>query len=309
MKKDNSTIPMDEIVSESTQIFPLVSIGIPVYNAESTIAACIESALAQNYANFEILISDNPSTDATSEKCKLFQNSDKRIRYFRQDRNIGGLNNFNFVLQESKGFYFRWLGSDDVISSNSLSECVMNLKRNKSLVACAVPSIFDYEHLRGQNPIDFELEGSQSARIKSFFKQPGRSHGILYGLIKRDVLITYPSITHDFFAWDWCLVLFLLSKGPIASADATFLILGSSGASSTNKIYDLYGLTGLKRVFPFWRFSVKTVSSGEHWTKKTRVLIIIKLLLFNSKSLLTEFRIVRYKLAKMKRRVLPFFHS
>ena len=56
MKKDNSTIPMDDIVSESTQIFPLVSIGIPVYNAENTIAACIESALAQNYANFEILI-------------------------------------------------------------------------------------------------------------------------------------------------------------------------------------------------------------------------------------------------------------
>jgi glycosyltransferase involved in cell wall biosynthesis len=309
MKQANSISPKSEPVSERTLLQPLVSIGIPVFNAENTISACIESALAQNYTNFEILISDNASTDSTAEICKKYQKNDSRIRYFKQNQNIGGLSNFNFVLEASKGSYFRWLAADDLISSNSLAESVKSIGRKADFVACTAPTFFDYEYINGQNPIVFGLEGSQYSRIQNFFRQPGRSHGLFYSLIKRDVLIEFPFITHDFFAWDWCLVLFLLSKGPFASANSAFLILGSKGVSSTNAIYGLLGLTGLKRVLPFWQFNIKTINSGINWTSKSKLLLLIKLVSFNSKNLLKELRIVRYKLSKIRILVMDILNK
>jgi len=309
MKRINSNFHSGAPFSKSSSKNPLVSIGIPVYNAESTITACIESALAQNYANFEILISDNASYDATSEICKMFQKRDGRIRYFRQNQNIGGVNNFNFVLEKSKGYYFKWLAADDVISSNSLTESLKSLDSNIDYVACSTPSLFDYEHLRAQAPIKYMLEGSQTSRIQEFFARPGRSHGLFYSLIKRDVLREFPFITHDFYAWDWCLVLFLLSKGPITNADSAFLILGSKGVSSTNSNYSLLGITGIKRVMPFWKFNVKTINSGLHWTKRAKLLLLIKLVSFNSKNLLKELGVVRYKMSKIKRLATDFLNK
>jgi glycosyltransferase involved in cell wall biosynthesis len=300
MKRDSSAIAAIQQILESNSTLPLVSIGIPVYDAESTIASCIESALAQNYMNLEILISDNASTDATSQICKKYQRSDNRIRYFKQDQNIGALNNFNFVLEESNGVYFRWLGSDDVISSNSISESIKSLERNANFVACAAPTFFDYEYINGQNPIEFKLEGSQYLRIQNFFRQPGRSHGLTYSLIKRDLLLRYPLLGKDFFGWDWCLVLFLLSNGSITFAHSASLILGSNGASSTNAIYDHYGLKGLKRVFPFLKFTAMTIYSGGAWTKGARALLYLNLVVFNLMNLLKEFRIVRYKVSTIR---------
>jgi glycosyltransferase involved in cell wall biosynthesis len=299
MKRIDPESHSGSLFSENSPKYPLVSIGIPVYNAESTITACIESALSQNYANFEILISDNASSDATSEICKNFQNKDGRIRYFRQEQNIGALSNFHFVLEKSNGWYFRWLGSDDVISSNSVSESVKSLEHNTKFVACAAPTFFDFEYLNAQVPNNFRLGGSQYSRIQSFFTQPGRSHGLTYSLIKRDLLIKYPLLGKDFFGWDWCLVLYLLSNGPIAFAQSASLILGSNGASSTDAIYRQYNLIGLKRVLPFWRFTVLTIQSGKEWAVGARFLLYLKLVAFNLKNLCKEFRIVRQILAKI----------
>ena len=300
MKRDRLKSHFGEQISQSTPANPLVSIGIPVYNAEGTIAACIESALAQTYENFEILISDNASSDATPKICERYQKLDNRIRYFRQDQNIGALNNFNYVLEASKGVFFRWLASDDVISSNSISESIKSLERNANFVACAAPTFFDYEYINGQNPIEFKLDGSQYLRIQNFFRQPGRSHGLFYSLIRRDALFTFPYFSEDFFAWDWCLVLFLLAKGPIGFANSSLLVLGSNGASSTNAIYDNYGLTGIKRILPFWQFSIRTMQSGQNWSIAARLLLFVNLLVFNLMNLLKEFRIVRHKLGKIR---------
>lgn len=296
----DSNFHSSNVFSESSLKHPLVSIGIPVYNAESTIAACIESVLAQSYKNIEVIISDNASSDATSEICQEFQRKDSRIRYFRQELNIGALSNFYFLVEKSSGYYFRWLGSDDVFSSNSVSEGIKSLEDNTKFVACAAPTFFDFEYLNSQAPIIFRLEGSQYSRIQSFFSQPGRSHGLTYSLIKRDVLVKYPLFGKDFFGWDWCLVLFLLSNGPITFAQSASLILGSNGASSTNSIYKHYNLIGFKRVLPFWKFTVMTIHSGKEWALGARFLLYLKLVVFNLKNLSKELRIVRHMLAKIK---------
>src|SRR5690242_8068616 len=85
-----------------------VTIGMPVWNGERFISQAIESLLAQTYGDFELLISDNASTDATADICHAYASRDRRIRYLRQQRNLGANANYNAVFGQSSGRYFKW---------------------------------------------------------------------------------------------------------------------------------------------------------------------------------------------------------
>lgn len=92
---------------------PLVSIGLPTYNREKYLPQAIGSLLAQSYTNFELIISDNASTDNTINICNEYAAKDPRIKYFRNDENIGAWPNFKRVLDLSKGDFFMWAADDD----------------------------------------------------------------------------------------------------------------------------------------------------------------------------------------------------
>lgn len=103
--------------------YPLVSIGIPTYNrANSYLKQAIENAISQTYPNIEIIISDNCSSDNTEQLVRSF--SDGRIRYYKQERNIGPNNNFNFCLNQANGAYFLLFQDDDLIDEDFI-ECCM----------------------------------------------------------------------------------------------------------------------------------------------------------------------------------------
>src|SRR5215212_2547350 len=93
---------------------PQVSLGVPVYNGEKYLAEALESLLQQDYADFEIIISDNASTDGTEEICRNFAGRDKRIRYYRNETNIGASPNYNRTFELARGRYFKWCAHDDV---------------------------------------------------------------------------------------------------------------------------------------------------------------------------------------------------
>lgn len=95
-----------------------VSIGMPVYNGEKYIQEALDSLLGQSYAQFELIISDNASTDSTEEICRLYAGKDSRIKYFRQPYNLGAAANFRFVLGKARGTYFMWAACDDKWSSD-----------------------------------------------------------------------------------------------------------------------------------------------------------------------------------------------
>ena len=86
----------------------LVSIGIPVYNAEKTLHQSLESITKQSYKNIEIIVSDNNSKDNTYKICEKFSKIDKRIKLFKQSRNINSIKNLIFVYKKSKGNFFMW---------------------------------------------------------------------------------------------------------------------------------------------------------------------------------------------------------
>jgi glycosyltransferase involved in cell wall biosynthesis len=115
---------------------PKVSIGLPVYNGEKYIREALDSLLAQTFTDFELIISDNASADRTETICREYAERDPRIRYVRQAENRGAVANFQFVLDEAKGVYFKWMAYDDYLAPRFIELIVGYLDRNQGVVSC-----------------------------------------------------------------------------------------------------------------------------------------------------------------------------
>jgi glycosyltransferase involved in cell wall biosynthesis len=113
---------------------PRISIGLPVYNGERYLGEALESLLAQTFADFEIVISDNASTDGTAEICQSYQAKDERIHYFRSEKNIGAAPNFNRVFRLSRAALFHGSACDDLYEPRFLERCIDALDRDPSVV-------------------------------------------------------------------------------------------------------------------------------------------------------------------------------
>jgi glycosyltransferase involved in cell wall biosynthesis len=115
---------------------PRVSIGLPVYNGEEYLKYALDSILSQTYEDFELIVSDNGSTDRTEKICRDYASKDKRIRYYRNDKNLGAAWNFNHVFELSSGEYFKWATHDDLYAPDFLRKCIELLDKDPSVVLC-----------------------------------------------------------------------------------------------------------------------------------------------------------------------------
>jgi len=113
---------------------PRLTIGLPVYNGEKYLAESLDSLLGQTYEDFELIISDNASTDSTAEICRQYEKQDSRVRYVRQPRNIGSSPNHNFVVSEGRGELFKWASHDDLYAPELLSRCIAALDKYPQVV-------------------------------------------------------------------------------------------------------------------------------------------------------------------------------
>src|ERR1700693_4622631 len=111
---------------------PMVSIGLPVYNGEVYLRQALDSILAQTFSDFELVISDNASTDSTEVICREYAAVDSRIRYRRQTRNRGVTWNFRQVVLLSSGKYFLWTSCDDLLAPNYVERCIEVLENDPS---------------------------------------------------------------------------------------------------------------------------------------------------------------------------------
>lgn len=117
---------------------PLVSIGLIAYNRELTLPDAIKSLLAQSYKNIELIISDDASSDDTSRISREFARKDRRVKFYRQKKNIGLPHNSNFVLAKAKGEYFMWASDDDMWEKDFIKTLVSLLEKyqNAGLAMC-----------------------------------------------------------------------------------------------------------------------------------------------------------------------------
>lgn len=186
---------------------PRVSIGMPAYNAANYIAEAIESLQRQTYDDFELIISDNASTDDTETICRAYAEQDPRIRYYRQQQNHGGMWNFNHVVGLARGRYFKWAAHDDVCAPTFLERCVEALDDKTDIVWCHTqgakidpsgqPVSVDPEEGRGPKGVVHSTEAGFPRQYHDCPSPSRRFQGVLlgtswavdfFGVIRTDVL-------------------------------------------------------------------------------------------------------------------------
>lgn len=169
----------------------MISIGMPLFNAERYAEQAIESVLNQTETDLELVISDNASTDATPSICERYAARDSRVRVVRNATNLGAAPNFNRTFREARGKYFKWAAYDDVLAPEFLERCVAVLESDPGAVLCftRVQPINERGEPSGTNPDDLsEIESVDTrARFRWLIDD---HHNCLpvFGLIRSEVL-------------------------------------------------------------------------------------------------------------------------
>ncbi len=176
--------------------YPLVSIGLPAYNGDKTIRASIESLLAQDYPNYELIICDDASTDQTPEICQYYAGKDQRIRYYRNGNNLGMYANWMRLMDLSSGKYFMWSANDDLRKPSFVTSMVNELERHPQ--AGIAMSATELVMEDGSHFGDVHYQGIADPNKMSYFRLMMRSAGLgrgrkkyavyIYGLYRRELL-------------------------------------------------------------------------------------------------------------------------
>lgn len=198
---------------------PRVGIGLPVYNGENFIKAAIDSVLAQTFEDFELIISDNASTDRTQEICQSYVALDKRVRYYRNPQNIGAARNYNRVFASSTAEYFKWIAHDDVIAPAYLQRCVEVMDRDQNVTVC-FPAITYIDALgnvlKQQREENLSIRGSRAAaRARVMVNHQLKSTDIfwaIFGLMRCSALRQTP-LHGSYVASDQVLLIQMLLLG------------------------------------------------------------------------------------------------
>lgn len=190
---------------------------MPAYNGERWIAASIESILSQTYDNLELIISDNASTDSTAEICQDYAASDPRVRYLRQETNLGASENYNAVFRSARAPYFKWASSNDLCHASFLEKCLAAFQDRPDL-ALIYPRarLFEEEPGDGEDyDDDFDLpEDSPCRRFEGLVSRMGLNN-IMNGVIRSEVLSKTPLIK-PYFSSDIVLMAEVALHGKIS---------------------------------------------------------------------------------------------
>jgi glycosyltransferase involved in cell wall biosynthesis len=204
---------------------PRVSLGLPVYNGQNFIAEAIRSILSQDFGDFELVITDNASTDRTADICKEFARQDGRVRYVRNERNLGAAANFNQAFELSAGKYFKWCAHDDVLSPGFLKDCMRVLDGNAGHVI-AYPRLAGIDEAgRSTAYIERVLPDMEDSSPASRFQLMIAAHGwdaAMFGLWRSDAL-TKTSLHEAYYGSDCALLAEMALLGTFAPAPDAIL--------------------------------------------------------------------------------------
>lgn len=252
--------------SQNSNHKPKVSIGLPVYNGEKSIRNTIDSILSQTFKNFKLIISDNASSDSTYAICQEYVLRDKRIKYIRQNKNMGVNWNFNFVLKQSNSEYFIWISSDDTWHPEFLQKNIDILENNKDVVGSIGDIIYS-------NTVNYKFElniniktnlkkfryvqpayGTYENKVKSYLKICQGS--MIYGLFRRKQLQMNITINEFFATSDLSIILNVLKYGNLHVIDQKLLHRYDKGSHSVIETMHKYNVSPFKIIFLELPFTV-----------------------------------------------------
>lgn len=224
---------------------PLVSVGMPVYNGAKTLRRALDSILAQDYSNLEIIISDNASVDETSKICREYAAGDKRISYYRIEKNMGAVWNFNHLIKLSKGKYFMRMSHDDVRDSTYISKCVVLLEANEKAVLCHSYTAAFYGDITNVLAIlvHDSLDGIRCPRKRFSAALKHLPASAIDGVIKTETLKTKVRLMGNYMSSDVVLTCELSLYGEFVQVpEVLFWRSGKAILPSPKEIYPLYGI-------------------------------------------------------------------
>ena len=240
---------------------PRVSIGLPVYNGARYVSECISSILGQTFEDFELIICDNASTDETEEICRRFAEQDHRVRYYRNERNLGAAPNFNLTFEKARGEYFKWAAHDDICLPDYLAECVRVLDSDETVVLCTVQTEW------------IDADGSRTAKLDETLKcfgareQEDRLEELLFknhwwtdvfGLVRRSVLAK-TDLLGSYSASDCVLMADLVLRGRFYRVPRALFLLRDHAARSSRSLNMWQRAVWFNTAnhwrfqFPYWR--------------------------------------------------------
>jgi len=221
---------------------PSVSVCIPTFNRHAGLERAVASALAQTHDDLEVVVSDNASRDATPAVLQALVQRDARVRFVRQERNLGPIGNFNAVLREARGEHVLMLADDDWLDADYV-ECCLAVLRGRPDVALATGATRYYE---GEEPPDLVLNTtltspSPARRLLRYLRHSWAS-AAFYGVIRRDAVEPALPIPNVMGA-DWLFVSAVAFAGKVVTVPETYLNRARGGASvSYARIAEVSGL-------------------------------------------------------------------
>lgn len=239
---------------------PLVSIGMPVYNGRAYIREAIESLLAQSLRDFELIIADNASTDETPEICEQYARQDDRVRLIRRPENIGAAPNFNAIVPEATGRYFRWHAHDDKCEPTHLERCVEALEADPEVVI-AYPQTMLIDSDGRQLQLDPFILLADDPSPAERFRETLRGHGCyeVFGLIRMDAL-RQTRLIGNYAHGDGVLLAELALRGRLREIPEPLFLSRTHAEHSMAMVLDYHAYAAWfdpknagRLVFPCWR--------------------------------------------------------
>ena len=247
---------------------PVVSLAMPVRNGGRFIEGAIESLRAQSFADYELLIVDNASTDATPAICERLERRDPRIRYFRNPTDIGAGANFNRGVELASGELFKWCAHDDLISPDYLERCVAALAARPAAVT-AYGRLLGIDENDGptgyvEEPLPPVEDLAAAGRFRMLTYRQGLDAAI-FGLHRRSALLA-SSLHLPYYGSDCALLSELALLGPFVHVPEAVLYSREHPSRSVN-------LASADRLA--WQAPVGTRANAREFTSRIRHLYAI----------------------------------
>jgi len=238
-----------------------VSIGMPVYNGENFLREAVESVLAQTFTDWELIISDNASTDGTADLCRELMAGDNRIRFTAQPENLGAAPNFNFTFAEATGEFFQWLPHDDYFHPEWLARCVAQLDADPQaqLVYGQELGVDEHGEILEKRPY-LQPNARPTARERMFaILSNDRGSPAVFGLMRRTTLAR-TDLIGSYDASDQVLLVDLAMQGRIVELEDWLFFHREHQERSVHAHPDRHSANAWfatrnrgKRSFPEWR--------------------------------------------------------
>ncbi len=174
-----------------THPVPRVSLALPVYNGADYLRQTLEAVRAQTFKDWELVISDNSSTDGTLEIIQEFAALDERISYRVHPENIGAHRNYNSIIPHVSGEYFKWLAHDDLFAPTFIEQCVeiLDARPEVVLVFAATDRIDEQSNVISElrSTMSYESD-SPYERLRAYIGDRMKAPQI-FGVMRRSVLL------------------------------------------------------------------------------------------------------------------------